>query len=114
MLNLKFRAFYNGEMHYADQVIKYKNCQFYPMKFHKGVEQKDIILMQYSSEDDSSDNEIYVDDILEVHYPSGQVYTGLVTFKNGEFLWNGSNLHKTVSCFKTEVYFNIHTNPELV
>ena len=114
MLNYKFRAFYSGKMHYADQVIDYKNCQFYSMKYHKGVEQKDIILMQYSGESDSRDHKIYEDDVLELHYPSGKILTGIASFKNAEFLWNGISLHKIVSSFKTEVHFNIHENPELL
>lgn len=113
MKNFKFRAFYNEKMHYSDQVINYKNCQFYPMAFHKGVDQKDIILMQYSGETDSSDHKIYEDDILELHMPSGEVTTAFVTFKDGEFLWGESSLHKIVAAFKTEVHFNIHENQEL-
>lgn len=113
MKNYKFRAFYNGRMHYSNQVIDYKNCQFYPMEFHKGVDQKDIILMQFSGESDSRDHKIYEDDNLEVHYPSGKIFTGWITFENGEFLWNGTSLHKIVTEFKTEVHFNIHENPEL-
>ena len=111
MLNYKFRAFYNGRMHYSDQVINYKNCQFYPMAFHEGVEQKDIILMQFSGESDSRDHKIYEDDILEIHLPSGQRLPGVVTFNNGEFLWNETSLHKIVKSFKTEVHTNIHEKP---
>jgi len=84
MRTIKFRAWekpyksanFGGKMHYGIEEQAF---------FHKWLQDKDYILLQFTGLKDKNGKDIFESDVLKVILPSGESYIGQVDFSYGQF-----------------------------